>query len=417
MKNRFFAEILQKKQKSRLARIVVLTGARQTGKTTLTRHVASGYAYVTLDDPVTRPEFTALSAAQWSQRYPKAVLDEVQKTPSLIETIKAAHDLYPTTRYILLGSSQILLLHKVRESLAGRVALLELFPLTLPELQTNSWDDALHESRLIRWLRGEGDVPRIFAGIPLSESEYARAEHALDHYLTYGGLPAITEEDLDETERREWLRDYIRTFLQRDLRDLANLRELEPFVSCQKMISQLTGCLLNANSLAQAAGISQKTARRFISYLEISYQVLLLPPWSRNPRKRLMKTPKLHFLDPGVQRAILDRRGEMTGREFESAVVAEIYKQVKTAGLPTELSHLLTADGREVDLLLESEDGYVPIEIKHSLRVGASDARSLRGLDALLDKPVRHSFLLSRDPHVREIEPGITALPVAWALG
>ena len=107
----------------------------------------------------------------------------------------------------------------------------------------------------------------------------------------------------------------------------------------------------------------------------------------------------------------------MTGREFESAVVAEVYKQLKNSRLPVELYHLRTADGREVDLLLEMEEGFVPVEIKIADRVYAADARHLRGLDGVLDRPVLHSLILSNDHQIKELGPGVTALPVGWALG
>ncbi|MFP6642525.1 MAG: AAA family ATPase [Candidatus Latescibacterota bacterium] len=165
-------------------------------------------------------------------------VDEVQKTPRLIESIKAVHDEHGETRYILLGSSQILLMEQVRESLARRVVLLELYPLTLPEMLTDSWDELLLESRLVEWLRVAGDF---------------------------------------------W--------------------------------------------------------QRFVRYLEMSYQGLMLRPWFRNLRKRLSKASKIYFLDPGVERALLNRRGVPTGHEFVSAVVSEVYKQIKNSRLPVEFYH------------------------------------------------------------------------------
>ncbi len=175
-------------------------------------------------------------------------VDEVQKTPRLIESIKAVHDEHGETRYILLGSSQVLLMEQVRESLAGRVVLPGLYPLTLPEMLTDSWDELLLESRLIEWLR---------VGVP-------------------GDL---------------W--------------------------------------------------------QRFVRYLEISYQVLMLRPWFRNLGKRLSKASKIHFLAPGVERALLNRRGVPSGHEFVSAVIPEVYKQIKNSRLPVECYHLRTVDGRE----------------------------------------------------------------------
>jgi hypothetical protein len=122
-----------------MGRIIILTGARQTGKTTLARNAFPGYAFLSIEDPILRQSYAGLSAAQWRDLYPRAILDEVQKQPVLIESIKSVYDQWPEPRYILLGSSQLLLLEKVKESLAGRCHIVELFPLTLPELGTESW--------------------------------------------------------------------------------------------------------------------------------------------------------------------------------------------------------------------------------------------------------------------------------------
>ena len=158
------------------------------------------------------------------------------------------------------------------------------------------------------------------------------------------------------------------------------------------------------------------TIKRFVTYLEISYQVIQVQPWFRNRNKRLSKAPKIHFLDPGIQRALLNRRGKPTGPEFEGAIVAEIYKQVRNLRLPVDCYHLRTADGREVDLLIETEGGYVPIEIKSKNKVSYKDARHLRRLEEILDKPVLQALVLSNDPHIRDLGDGVMGIPVCWAL-
>lgn len=414
MHNRTITQRLQYKAASRFGRITVLTGARQTGKTTLVRALFPDYAYLTLDDPITRPDYARLSAAQWQERYPLAILDEVQKLPALLDSVKATFDQYPDTRYILLGSSQILLLEKVQESLAGRAALVELFPLTLPERQTNTWDEVITPSHLVRLLMGE--PASILQGIPLADTRYAKAENAWADYLEYGAMPAIVDSGVEKSEKREWLQDYIRTYLQRDVRDLGNMRELEPFVRAQKALAALSGQLLNVSELAKQAGISAVTAKRFIRYLEISYQAIQLAPWFRNLNKRLSKSPKVHFLDPGIQRVLLNRTGTFTGHEFESAVVAEVYKQIKTHALAVDCYHLRTVDGREVDLLLELENGYIAIEVKMSAHVSAADARHLHDLADLLDKPLLHALVVSNDPRIQQWG-NVVAVPVAWLLG
>lgn len=416
MKNRTLFSYIRQKATKETGRLIALTGARQTGKTTLVRSGFPDYTCLSLEDPVTRPDFVALSAPQWYQQYPRSILDEVQKAPSVIESIKAVYDRYPDARSILLGSSQILLMDQSRESLAGRVSLIELYPLTLPEMLTDSWEDPVVESRLIRFLAtGEREI--LHDGVPLQEDGYAKAARYLKHYLEFGAMPAIMDPGLSDEDRYDWLDNYVRTYLQRDLRDLANLRELVPFVRLLRAIAGLTGGLLNMNELARLAGVTARTANRFVSYLELSYQVILLQPWFRNRSKRLSKSPKVHLLDPGIQRVLINRRGRPTGPEFESAIVAEIHKQIKNSRLPVDCYHLRTVDGREVDLLIETERGFLPVEIKMTERVSSADARHLRRLDTILDKPILGSLVLSNDPHIRNLGEGITAVPAGWALG
>jgi hypothetical protein len=417
MKNRFLRERIKRKISQKHARLVVLTGARQTGKTTLARRTFPEIAYISLEDPVVRPSYTRLSAAEWIETYPVAILDEVQKAPSLIESIKAAHDMSQDVRYMLLGSSQILLLSKVKESLAGRVAIEELWPLTLPEMVSASWDDPLPESRLITYLRGDPVRTEVLLGVPAADQGFAKGQTAFARYLSFGGMPVVHDPELSDPEREEWLHNYQRTYLERDVTDLATLQDLQPFVLAQKAVAARTGTLVNFSDLARSASISPATARRFLRYLELSYQVLVLPPYHRNPEKRLSKMPKVHFLDPGVLRGITGRRGPPTGKEFESAVAGEVFKQLRTASLRVDLFHLRTYDGREVDLLLELEQGFVAVEIKMAERVHTKDTAPFRDLEAFLDKPLLCSVVLSLDRDARMLSDGVLALPAAWALG
>jgi predicted AAA+ superfamily ATPase len=395
----------------------VLTGSRQTGKTTLARQAFPDLPYISFEDPISRPNWSHLSASDWVEHYPHAVLDEVQKAPAVIETIRAAYDLSDQARYLLLGSSQILLLSKIKESLAGRAIIEELWPLTLPEMATASWEDELRESRLIQWLRSGRSEKSLLLGVPSASRTYSRFQAIFDRYLKLGGMPAVHDPELTDEEREEWLNNFQRTYLERDVADLAALRDLEPFVLAQKAIALRTGTALNYSDLARDASISPGTAQRFLRYLELSYQVLILQPYYRNQQKRLAKMPKVHFLDPGIQRCTVKRRGPLAGAEFESAVVAEIVKQIRSALLPADFYHLRTHDGREVDLLIEMEKEFVAIEVKSGAHVSKKDARHLRDLESFLDKPLRKSLILSMDREIRELDAGILALPAAWILG
>lgn len=415
MKNRVITRRIQKKSLTKFGRILVITGARQTGKTTLVRQAFPDFTYLSIEDPVLRKSYTSLSAPQWEINYPKAILDEIQKEPVLVESIKSVYDQFDSTRYILLGSSQILLLQKVKESLAGRSQIIELYPLTLPELVSGGWEDEIELSFFQKLILGQANISDLLPSFMLVP-DYAHKKSQFDYFIDFGGYPALTDPQLTDTERFEWLSNYVKTYLERDIRDLAELRELEPFMKIQQMVALHTGKLINFSKLAKEAGVTSKTAQRYLQYLEVSYQAIILLPWHRNSLKKLVRTPKVHFLDPGILNAVLQKTKTVHGNEFESALIAEIYKQIKTLQLPVQCYHLRTLDGREIDLLLETEKGYIPIEIKMSSNISATDARNFKGLQEILDKPIIHQFILSNDLSVKNIDSGTTAIPAAYFL-
>jgi predicted AAA+ superfamily ATPase len=414
VKNRQFSPVLLRKSATRFGRILVLTGARQTGKTTLARQLFPNYSYISIEDPVARTAYTDLSASQWKMLYPNAILDEVQKEPPLIESIKSVYDQWEESRYVLLGSSQLLLMEKVRESLAGRSSILEIYPLTLPELQTNGWDDPVVPSLFQQELTGqfEGEYLPSF----LLDPRQASKQQAMDHYLQVGGYPAVSGDEPD-AEKRDWLRNYVRTYLERDIRDLASFRDLDPFVKLQHYLALHTGCVTNASSISKELGISVKTVLRYIKYFEMSYQAIVLPSWSGNASKRLVKSSKVHYMDHGVIQAVLNKQGGLTGNEYESAMIAEMYKQAKNAEASVAFSFLRTHDGKEVDLLLEAADGFYVFEIKMAARVSRTDARHLFGLETILNKPVKKAFVLSNDPVTHRLDEKTFAINAAMFLG
>jgi len=406
MKNRSVSNNVRKKSTSHFGRIIVITGARQTGKTTLVKKIFPDYAYISIEDPMTVGEYKKLSAPQWSSFFPKAILDEIQKEPQLVESIKSVYDLFPEPRYILLGSSQILLLGKIRESLAGRCQLVEMYPLTLPELMTNSWDDEVQLSYFQNIILNKQKEFKPF----LLDSEHPKKTMVYDTFLKFGGYPAISDANIPDEDKYDWLRNYVRTYLERDIRDLAELRQLEPFTKVQKLMALNTARLTNYSQIASEAGITSKTVQRFIEYMTISYQTLVLQPWNRNLKKRLIKSPKVHYLDVGIMRAILQKKDVLNGHEFESVIVSEIYKQIKSINQEVSFYHLRTFDGREIDLLIETESGYIAIEIKMTEIVRPVDAKHMKNLEEILDKPILHRFVISNDLNSRELEDGVLAI-------
>ncbi|MCF8361122.1 MAG: ATP-binding protein [Prolixibacteraceae bacterium] len=415
MKNRKLKEYIKERSASKTGKIIVFTGARQTGKTTLSRHLFPEYKYLSIDDPVLRGRYKQLSAKQWFSQFPKAILDEVQKEPVLIESIKSVYEQWDDIQYVLLGSSQFLLLEKVKESLAGRCLIFDLLPLTIPELRTKSWDDVIEDSVFQKFVINNLSVDELLPSFMLDEKMVDKLK-VWEHYFKFGAYPAISDAELSDNEKRDWLKNYVRTYLERDIRDLASFRDLEPFQKLQQYLALNTGNLINASSIGNQIGVTSKTVHRYINYFEISYQAIVLQAWSRNKNKRLIKTPKIHYLDNGVIQAVLNKQGTISGNEFESLVIAEMYKQLKNMQAPVNLYHLRTHDGKEVDFLVELPDGYYAFEIKMTEKVRAYDARHLQGLSEILDKPLLHSFLLSNDYDTQYFDDKTTALNVAYFL-
>ena len=414
MKQRILISHLQNIQHSKLGRIIVLTGARQTGKTTIARHNFGDYEYLAVDDVVKSKNFLNLTAAQWAKLYPKAVLDEVQCAPQLFHSVKATYDQFEHTRYVFLGSSQFLLLEKIRESLAGRCIIFEIFPLTLPELLSSDINEKNELSSFFVDFVNEKQTRDDILPSFILDHNYVSKKNAYDFYLCFGSYPALTDPDLTDAEREEWLNMYVRTFLERDIRDLISFRDLIPFVKLQQYLANTTGTLVNYSTIAKETAISMPTVQRYVRYLAISYQSVTLPAWVANPLKKLVRAPKVHFLDTGVLRAVLQKHKNMlTGSEFESAIVAEIYKQIKTYRLPLNCYHLRTQDGREIDLLLEAADYFIAIEVKMSEHIHYKDTAHLRDLQTILPKPIKHSFILSNDVEVKHFGENITAVHAA----
>lgn len=416
MKARSIRSLVVQQSEKPFGRILVFTGARQTGKTTLCRKLFPEYQYLSIEDPVLRARYAQLTAQQWKDLYPRAILDEVQKQAELVESIKSVYDQWEDPRYILTGSSQLLLLDKVRESLAGRCSIIELYPLTLPELRSSSFGEEVPESLFQRCLSHPESLPD-FLPSSLMDPLFSGKRSAWDHYLRFGGYPALTRSDLSDDDRYLWLRNYVSTYLERDIRDLASFRDLEPFVLLQRYLALNTATLVNVASIATHVGVTAKTVQRYLRYFELSYQAFLLPAWSKNESRRLSKASKVHYLDHGILQGVLARKGGVSGPEFESLVVSEMFKQSRIIDSGARFYHVRTHDGGEVDLLIELVDGYFAIEIKRAERVALRDTGGLRNLSAILDKPLLHSFVVSSDPETRSLLPGITAINGAYFLG
>jgi predicted AAA+ superfamily ATPase len=312
---------------------------------------------------------------------------------------------------MLTGSSQILLLKKIRESLAGRAFFYELWPLMQCELN-RSLQQKVPSAPLLSGLFADRSLKDIFGRIPavLLDTEDNLGRESEIYLLKWGGMPALLP--LSEDDRWLWLKNYGYTYLERDLADLARLDDLSPFRKFQQLSALRSGMLLNYSELARDTGISVDSARRYLEYLRLSYQAVLLQPYRRNVTSSVVKTPKLYWIDIGIWRQLTGFTGELTGQLYETMVVGEFVKWIRTQQLDAGLYFYRTRSGREVDLLLETQSGLIGIEIKSRDTVVSKDIRPMQALAEKLGKRWKGGLVVYTGNTIEQIgKPDIWAVP------
>jgi predicted AAA+ superfamily ATPase len=407
-KYRFLSAYLPSSSKRRL---IVLTGARQTGKTTLAKAKYPELRYINLDAPENREMLRKIATPMWAKAVGNAVLDEAQKEPVVFEKVKYAFDEKGISFSLILGSSQILLLKKIRESLAGRVAIFELWPLLMSEIHAEDYAAEVKAPLLDSIFSGRS-LDNVFEKVTplLLGIEEGKARAAEEYMLKWGGMPALLP--LTDDERWKWLQDYEYTYLERDLSDLARLDDLAPFTKFQRLSALRSGKLLNYSELSRDASVSVDTARRYLEYLRLSYQVMLLQPYYKNITSSVIKTPKLYWMDIGLLRRLSGQRGEFSGEVYETMVVNEIFKWIKTTQRNVEMFFYRTRSGLELDLLLSAENGFIGIEIKGRESIVPSDYRPMKEIASALKKKWLGGIVIYKGDEIKKLsEPEIWAAP------
>lgn len=388
--------------------VVLVVGPRQSGKTTLVRElIAPDWPYVTLDDP------TALEGAlgdptAFVRGFDQAIIDEVQRGPELLRAIKVAvdRDRRPG-RFLLTGSANVLDLPQVSESLAGRMAVVELLPLSRAEV---------HGVRP-RFLEAalEGSVAR--------PADLVLADDLVEAVLT-GGFPEMHRRP-DPTRRRAWALDYLNALLRRDVPDVAGIANPDAMRTLFQAVARQSGQLTNFSQLAGRVGIDDKTARRYVAVLERLYLVRRLQPWFRNPLKRLVKTPKVHFLDSGLLGGTLGVTAErirveraLFGPLLESYVHAELLRQAGWMPGGGALHHFRDKDLNEVDLVFVAPDGgAVAIEVTATATVRSEDFAGIRKLAHALGRDFRLGLVLHDSDQTIPFGSALYAAPLSTLWG
>ena len=352
------------RQRAREFPVLTIVGPRQSGKTTLAKASFPRYAYVNLEDPETR-ELAENDYHRFFTLHPAPIIvDEIQRVPKLASVIQTLVDEKRNAhgQFILTGSHQPRLRETVSQSLAGRSALLKLLPLNLTELK---------HAKSIRLTQ--------------------------DALILRGGMPELATSRLDANV---YYRNYLQTYLERDVRQLANIKNASAFNRFLTLLAGRVGQLVNLNTLSGEVGVSHTTLSEWLDVLEASFIVFRLQPYYTNIGKRLTKTPKLYFSETGLAACLLGLKTEdqvardpLRGNLFENLIVSDILKKKLNRDAEGEIFFFRTNDGAEVDLLRQTSDGLQPIEIKSSTTWSSSLSSGLRKFLTLMPNTVRPTVI------------------------
>ena len=390
--------------------VVLLAGPRQAGKTTLVKQIAgnsSGFRYLTLDDAL-----TLLSAQEdpvgMIRSLDRAVIDEIQRAPALLLAIKQSvdEDRRPG-RFLLTGSANLMALPTVADSLAGRMETLSLLPLSQSEIA----------GQLTNWL------DRVFAG-QLPQAGSSARSHDLAGRVLRGGYPEALARSTDK-RRTAWARQYLSAMVERDVRDIANIDKLDQLPRFLRALAQMAGQMCNYTQLGGQVGIDSKTASKYVGVFEQMYLLKRVDVWARNRLNRMVKMPKLQFIDAGLLATLLDLTKEEIqkdktrfGHALETFVYAELLKHASTAEGDYQLLYYRDADKVEVDVVVENAAGQVVgVEIKSSATIKESDLRGLRKLAGLAGVDFKMGVLLYDGDETLPLGNNIWAAPLSTLWG
>jgi predicted AAA+ superfamily ATPase len=381
--------------------IVVVTGARQTGKSTLVHASAHGGSrlYLTLDDLDVLDQATT-APGDLVTRAPRLTLDEIQRQPALLRAVKRAIDVRRTRgRFLLTGSANLLLMRQVSESLAGRASYLTLWPMTRREQRglgtTGIWDELLAAPDAA-WLE---TLTR--QAVPAEEWRTLAQR---------GGYPTPALHLSTDAERAIWFDGYIRTYLERDLQEISSITALPDLRRLMRAACHRIGQLVNQTELGRDVALPQPTVHRYLNLLETSYQLVRLPAFAVNRTKRLIKSPKLYWADTGVALRLAEL-DEPSGAHLENLVLGDLLAWRDARTPRPEILYWRATTGEEVDFVIETQGVLVPIEVKATTHPTVADARHLQTFRGEYGRHARNALLLHGGSRLEWLAPGILAAP------
>jgi len=385
--------------------VVLIHGARQTGKSTLVKSLAENdypAKYITFDDS------SILSAAHnnphdfISGYSENLIIDEVQRAPEIFLAIISSVDKNKRLgKFILTGSANVLLLPKISESLAGRMEILRLFPFAQNEIS-----------------RSTKNLVEEFSKNTFNPNHPINSDNLINKVLS-GGFPEMLTRQ-DRKRQKVWFNSYITTILQRDVRDIANIEKINELPKLLSLFASRAGTLFNYAEFSRSSGMAQTTLKRYVSLFEAIFMVHVLPAWSGNLSKRLIKTPKIYLNDTGLLSHLVGfEKGKtisdalMWGRILENFVLMEMLKQASWSDLILSLYHYRTASGQEIDFVIERNDGkIIAVEVKATSKIDTKDFNHIKAFsDETKDKFLR-GILFYTGSEIIPFSKNLFALPI-----
>jgi predicted AAA+ superfamily ATPase len=387
--------------------VVLIQGPRQSGKTTLVRTFLEplGYTYYSFDTESTLNAASADPEGFVADLPDKVVLDEIQRVPALFRSLKHQIDQNRQPgRFVLSGSANILLLPQLSDSLAGRMEVLRLHPLTQTELQQTTG----------------GFIEHLLSSDRLDTQHLSseRLGDALAQRIVAGGFPSALERTREPRIQR-WYSDYVSSVIQRDISEIASIASIDSIPRLFSIIASNTSRLLNVAELASPLSISRPTIKHYVSLLEAIFLVDVLPPWHKNLAQRLVKTPRLFCTDTGIACAAIRQTTtslrtipELYGRMVETYVIQELKRMTSWMDEAVAISYYRDKDGFEVDAILETQGRLVGIEVKSSSTVTTSDFRGLRKLKSLAGSEFHRGIVLYDGAQALSFGDSMFAVPI-----